>query len=246
MVASGDPPTPPPLPPSRHAPQQKHEPKPSAYLASLEAAGGDFMETAFDMQIEPEPYRPIFYFFYGTLTRPEVLKQVLGIEEEPTLRPAKALGYVLSAWGQYPALIDGDTGTEVCGYAYEVQTVDHEYRLAYYETNAYKLRACKIYFTDGKEPETVTGNTFAYAGDAQALKAGRFDRVLWELQMGMRLPETWKTQTNGFLGLEESATSGDESRAGENDLSTLPTPDTNGIDLIKEENIGNGVAGSES
>ncbi|KAK9783811.1 putative gamma-glutamylcyclotransferase [Seiridium cardinale] len=204
------------------------------------------MDTAFDMQMEPEPYRPIFYLFYGTLTRPEVLKQVLGIQEEPTLRPAKVLGYVLSAWGQYPALIDGDTGTEVCGYAYEVQTVDHEYRLAYYETNAFKLRACKIYFTDGKEPETVTGNTFAYAGDAQALKAGRFDRVLWELQMGMRLPETWKTQTNGFLGLEESATSGDESQAGEKDLSTLPTPDTNGSNLIKGGNIGNGVAGSKS
>lgn len=36
--------------------------------------------------------------------------------------------------------------------------------------------------------------TFKYAGDDKALKAGRFDRKLWELQMGTRLPDKWRAR----------------------------------------------------
>lgn len=200
---SGSPPAPPPLPPQPKSSHQQPAPRPSTYLASLEAAGDDFFSTAVDIQWEDKPYRPIFYFFYGTLTKPNILKQVLGLKDEPKLRPAKVFGYALSSWGQYPALIDGSSGTEVAGYAYQVQSVDHEYKLAYYETNAYKLRICKIHFSDDEEPGLATGNTFIYAGDAEALRAGRFDRILWEMQMGMRLPEAWKTPSTGFMGLLE-------------------------------------------
>ncbi|KAI0006947.1 hypothetical protein F4779DRAFT_620117 [Xylariaceae sp. FL0662B] len=129
-------------------------------------------------------------------TKPETLKHVLDIDQEPVLRPAKIVGYALSSWGQYPALIDGDTGTEVSGYAYEVQTPEHENKLAYYETNAYKLHPCQIDFSDEKEPRELYGKTFMYAGDAEALKNGRFDRRLWESQMGFRLPDSWKTSEN--------------------------------------------------
>lgn len=31
-----------------------------------------------------------------------------------------------------------------------------------------------------------------YAGDAEALREGRFDRTLWELQMGKKLPAKWR------------------------------------------------------
>lgn len=160
------------------------------------------METSVYVPSTPASYHPIFYFFYGTLTKPETLKHVLDIDQEPVLRPAKVVGYGLSAWGQYPALIDGDTGAEVQGYAYEVQSVEHEYKLAYYETNAYKLRPCMIRFTDGQEPDELVGNTFMYAGDAVALQEGRFDRFLWEMQMGQRLPDKWRSPAVGFM--EES------------------------------------------
>ncbi|KAI1084044.1 hypothetical protein F5B20DRAFT_363530 [Whalleya microplaca] len=204
------PPTPPPLPPPPPPPQNSHNPKPraekpSAYLASLEAAGPDFMETAVDVPMPDKPSGPIWYFFYGTLTKPEILKHVLDIEEEPSLRPATIVGYSLSSWGQYPALIDGDTGEKVSGYGYEVQSIEHEYKLARYETNAYKLHPCKIQFDDGKEPLEVYGNTFMYAGDSEALKAGRFDRVLWEIQMGMRLPDAWRTPWTGLHGDDEAS-----------------------------------------
>lgn len=70
------------------------------------------------------------------------------------------------------------------------QSAEKKYKLAYYETNAYSVATCAMYFTDnpdGKADENPTiGKTFRYAGDAQALKKGRFDWVLWETQMGRR------------------------------------------------------------
>lgn len=146
----------------------------------------------------PFVYKPIHYFFYGTLMKHNILKKVLGLEAEPVLRPAKVYGYELANWGQYKALIDGQQGTEVTGAAYLVESADHEHKLAYYETNAYVLAPCKIHFTDGLGGEeggnSTYGRTFMYAGDAAALKAGRFDCALWELQMGSRLPLAWSRE----------------------------------------------------
>jgi gamma-glutamylcyclotransferase (GGCT)/AIG2-like uncharacterized protein YtfP len=195
------PPTPPPLPPplASHNNFTRMDKRPTTYLSSLEAAGPNFMDTAVNVPMIEEPTKPLWYFFYGTLTKPEILKHVLSLDEEPLLRPAKVIGYEVSFWGQYLALIDSEPGTEVSGLAYEVQTVEHEYNLARYETNAYKLHRCQIEFTDGQEPSKTAGNTFMYAGDMAALKAGRFDRVLWEMQMGVRLPERWKTSTEEIL-----------------------------------------------
>ncbi|KAI1756375.1 hypothetical protein F4782DRAFT_550204 [Xylaria castorea] len=196
--AAKRPPTPPPLPPplASHTAKRK---KPSTYLASLEAAGPNFMETAVYVPMLDEPTKPVWYFFYGTLAKPEILKHILDLQEEPSLRPAKIIGYELSSWSQYRALVDGEPGAEVSGFAYEVQTIEHESKLARYETNAYKLHPCRIRFTDNKEPRELSGKTFMYAGEAAALQAGRFDRVLWELQMGTRLPGKWKTPTEEIL-----------------------------------------------
>ncbi|KAI1259044.1 hypothetical protein F5Y18DRAFT_411389 [Xylariaceae sp. FL1019] len=189
------PPFPPPLPPSAHKCQEPEreeklkEPGPSVYLASLEAAGPNF-ENVWSMPPREGPPDPEWYFFYGTLTKPEILKHILDLADEPYLRPAKIIGYALSSWGQYPALIDGDTGQEVAGYAYLVKSTEDEEKLAYYETKAYRVSFCRICFTDSEneEMEEVSGKTFMYAGDADALKEGRFDRKLWEAQMGFTLP----------------------------------------------------------
>jgi hypothetical protein len=130
--------TPPPLPPPLSSHRAKGE-KLSAYLASLEAAGPNFMDTAVYVPMVDEPVKPAWYFFYGTLADLKILKHILDLEEEPFLRPAKVIGYKLSSWGQYRALIDGETDAEVSGFAYEVQTAEHEFKLARYETNAYTL-----------------------------------------------------------------------------------------------------------
>lgn len=72
--------------------------------------------------------------------------------------------------------------------AYLVQSKEDEEKLAHYETLAYAARACRITSTHGNEPATVIGKTFMYAGDPEALRQGRFDRKLWERQMGRALP----------------------------------------------------------
>ncbi|KAK8036770.1 hypothetical protein PG994_015267 [Apiospora phragmitis] len=169
---------------------QKSE-RPSVYLASLEALGPNVVENA--LYIPPFDNRPepMWYFFYGTLTKPEILQHVIDADETPAYRPAKIIGYELASWGQYPALIDNLEGNKVAGFAFQVPTREQEEKLARYETDAYRIHCCKIEFTDGQDPVEVYGNTFMYAGDAEALKAGRFDRRLWQIRTGQVLPEGW-------------------------------------------------------
>ncbi|EAQ88727.1 hypothetical protein CHGG_05346 [Chaetomium globosum CBS 148.51] len=193
------PPDSPPPPPSTSVLAGAQAPapdtRPSPYLEKLASMPDNYV-----FWIPPRPpyvYEPIYYFFYGTLTSPHILKEVLGLKADPVLRSAKIVGYGLTNWGQYKALID-KPGAVVTGYAYKVQSVDDELKLAYYETNAYELAPCEISFTDDPEKEEdrgpVIGHTFKYAGDAQASRQkGRgFNLTLWEMYMGTRLPPGWQ------------------------------------------------------
>lgn len=165
---------------------------PSVYLESLASMPADYLTRPAEESILKQPYKPVYYFFYGTLTQPKILSHILDLKQPPVLRPAKLIGYALTKWGQYPALIDGEPGEEVTGHAYLVGSIDDELKLARYETNAYEPVTCLIEFTDVQGPVQEYGMTFRYAGDDEALKAGKFDRKLWELQMGLRLPEKWR------------------------------------------------------
>lgn len=168
---------------------------PSAYLDSLASMPADYLKRPLERTLVEQTYNPIYYFFYGTLTQPKILSHILDLKEQPVLRPAKLIGYALSKWGQYHALVNGKPGQEVTGYAYLVQSIEDELKLARYETNAYEAAPCRIRFTDGRDPAQEHGMTFKYAGDDEALKAGKFDRKLWELQMGMRLPDKWRSRS---------------------------------------------------
>lgn len=97
---------------------------------------------------------------------------------------------------QIGALVDGEPGEEMTRYAYIVESIDDELKLARYETKAYEPAYCLIQFTDNGNPVQAIGMTFQYAGDDETLKAGKFDRELWELQMGTRLPEKWGATNN--------------------------------------------------
>ncbi|KAL2019075.1 hypothetical protein VTK56DRAFT_10106 [Thermocarpiscus australiensis] len=183
-TTTGPPPPPPPLPPpprvrpSRAELSETHKKKPSPYLDKLADMAADDGFWSRGSEPRPYTYEPVWYFFYGTLMKPDVY------------------GYELTNWGQYKALVDSEPGMEVTGCAYKVRSVEEEFKLAYYETNAYKLAPCRIYFTDGpaesREEDRAFGKTFKYAGNAEALKQGRFDRDLWEMQMGRRLPPAWR------------------------------------------------------
>jgi hypothetical protein len=176
MAQPSNPPRPPPLPPTHHSP--------SSYEVKLRSALPDYLSNIPNAQYQALVYQPVYYFFYGTLTRPGTLKRILDLKEEPVLRRAQIVGYSLANWGDYLTLLDGPPDNVISGYAYMVQSDDDEQKLAHYETLAYKAAPCLITFTDGVQQVQAMGRTFIYAGDPAALKEKRFDRKLWARQMG--------------------------------------------------------------
>lgn len=113
-----------------------------------------------------------------------MLTDILSLEEEPTLRPAKIVGYERKLWGQYPAMQDGPQGAEVKGTVYHVQSVAHAKRLAEYETNNYRAKPCLIQYTDGGEPAKDFGRVFMFVGNPRDLEEGDFDLQTWLRRMG--------------------------------------------------------------
>lgn len=122
---------------------------------------------------ETEPWKPIQYFFYGTLMDEGVLTTVLRLKFPPVLRPAHIVDYSIKMWGPFPALTDGPAGNVVNGMAYEVQEEAHEKRLAHYETDAYRCVSCFIKPASGGDP--ISGKTFVWAGHPNDLRPGTFN-----------------------------------------------------------------------
>ncbi|KAL1835485.1 hypothetical protein VTJ49DRAFT_6633 [Mycothermus thermophilus] len=169
--SSGDPPPPPPLaPPPAHLPGVP--PPPSSIPPNLPAQRS--------LEQPPTPFQPTWYFFYGSLTNPSWLKEVLSLPSDPTLHPAITVGYEVLQWGHHKVLVDGEPGKVVHGFAFLVERKEDADQLAFYETDNYEVGECEIKFTDkqGGEPtgETVMGAVFMWRGDKDKLKRGEFDR----------------------------------------------------------------------
>jgi gamma-glutamylcyclotransferase (GGCT)/AIG2-like uncharacterized protein YtfP len=115
---------------------------------------------------------------------PQMLADVLGLDQVPELRPAKVVGYSCKLWGQYPALQDGPQDAEVRGAVYHVQSVAHGKRLAEYEINSYKAMPCLIRYTDGKSPVENDGHAFLFVGNPRDLEGGDFALLKWRERVG--------------------------------------------------------------
>ncbi|KAM7197908.1 hypothetical protein V8F20_006356 [Naviculisporaceae sp. PSN 640] len=111
---------------------------------------------------EPQPTQsqyPVWYFFYGTLADPDVLKRLLGVVD-PIYRPASVTGGRLVEWGgKYKALIDWP-GSAVEGAAFLVESEEIEDALRCYETDKYEVVRCDIGMKDDKS--LVKGLTFRF------------------------------------------------------------------------------------
>ena len=197
-----------------HNNQKTPEQRPSRYLEKIATAPPDYLSNIakYERRYEPVKWKPVYYFFYGSLMDPEVLAKTLGIpaKNPPILRPACIIGYELVNWSKYPTLLGGQCGHVVEGYAYEVQSEEDEEKLAYYETKAYEETTCRIRLTDLDPPEIVRGKTFKYAGDEDALRERRFDRKLWIKIMGLdqwpQRPAAGTLRTDsGYSSLSENA-----------------------------------------
>ncbi|KAL0566284.1 hypothetical protein V5O48_015732 [Marasmius crinis-equi] len=114
-------------------------------------------------------------FFYGTLRLPHVLKEVLNLEETPTLLDASIRGFTLRMWGPYPALVraeDTATATTIKGKTWSVHEERHLQRLVQYETENYRLAKVDIIMED---TSTTPGYTFVWNSYPEELEDGCFD-----------------------------------------------------------------------
>ncbi|MCJ1350181.1 MAG: hypothetical protein MMC33_000162 [Icmadophila ericetorum] len=110
---------------------------------------------------------PVWYFFYGTLADPGFLMELLDLPPSPppVLNPAYIADGILSTWagGKYKALVNGPDSCVVSGYAYHVQSREHEDILRFYETAKYEVARCTIHMLiGGKEERSVQGLTFRF------------------------------------------------------------------------------------
>ncbi|KIW28452.1 uncharacterized protein PV07_08118 [Cladophialophora immunda] len=106
---------------------------------------------------------PVWYFFYGTLGNPEVLKHHLNLDTEPSLVPAHIEGGEVGLWsGKYKALVDspGSANMKVVGSAFLVRSRDEEDALRFYETDKYEVVRCRILTEQG----IFRGLTFRFDG----------------------------------------------------------------------------------
>ncbi|KAJ4256815.1 hypothetical protein NW762_008911 [Fusarium torreyae] len=176
------PPPAPPLPPSVN----KNQARESPFTLKVRRAPEDWFYQPPKPPAQVDLFEPPTgpYFVYGTLMDPIMLADVLGLESQPKLRPAKIEGYSRKLWGQYPAMQDGPLGAQVSGSVYCVRSVAHAKRLAEYETDSYEAKPCLIQYTDGKEPVEDFGHVFMFVGNPRDIQDGEFDLEKWLKRMG--------------------------------------------------------------
>lgn len=127
----------------------------------------------------PETFQEEYYFFYGTLTDHALLSRVLQNPNRLHLRPARIHGWRCMMGAEYPALVESAPEDVVTGMAYRVCSLRERERLVQYETAAYRVQGCRIWFEDG---ECTDGRTFVWDGDGEGLREGRFDLRDWLLK----------------------------------------------------------------
>lgn len=124
----------------------------------------------------PYTYTSMPFFFYGSLTDPLRLQEILQLPEPPVLKTASVQCYRIMLWGQYPALVHGPINSHVDGMAFVVETEEQEKMLKYYETDAYRIEGVRI-SVDGK---LMSGRTFVWASDPTELVEGTWSLEEWK------------------------------------------------------------------
>lgn len=105
---------------------------------------------------------PVWYFFYGTLDDPDVLKHQLSLTTGPSFLPATVYGGQVRTWaGKYNALVDASPCSRVLGSAFLVESRQQEDALRFYQTDKYEVVRCRLHTPKG----ILDGLTFRFDGD---------------------------------------------------------------------------------
>jgi hypothetical protein len=153
---------------------------PTGKPPSDQKAKRNIMLEKFQAYVKPSldqyAYIPKPFFFYGSLTDPLRLQEVLQLPTPPVLKPARVQSYKIMLWGQYPALVDGSNNSYVDGMAYVVETEQQQKMLEHYETDVYSVEGIRI-TVEGKE---MSGRTFMWTDDPTELMEGTWSLEEWK------------------------------------------------------------------
>ncbi|KAI1460584.1 hypothetical protein F4805DRAFT_368836 [Annulohypoxylon moriforme] len=119
-------------------------------------------------------FEPFYFFFYGSLQHPTVLKHVTRMRErqEPVLKPGSIKEWEMMMWSQYPALVPKE-GSEVKGMYWKCERIEDVSRLCMYETDAYRMEFCDITTEEGEVIKD--GRIFVSTFERGELREGSFD-----------------------------------------------------------------------
>jgi gamma-glutamylcyclotransferase (GGCT)/AIG2-like uncharacterized protein YtfP len=110
-----------------------------------------------------------WYFFYGTLKDPHLLRTLLDSSEPPRLTPARIYGYAVKYFGVYPAAVLGKcapAAVSVEGVACFVATAEAASRLRQHADKHYTETAVEVELEDGTG---VQGRMFVWNGEERLL-----------------------------------------------------------------------------
>ncbi|KAJ2982241.1 hypothetical protein NUW58_g6486 [Xylaria curta] len=131
-------------------------------------------------------FEPFYFFFYGSLQIPNVLRRVCQIDDQNTItmiKDARIRGWKIKMWGPYPALVPAAKDHEVQGVAWLCNKSEHVARLSTYETAAYRMAYCDVSIpsADGEGVDVIkNARTFVSTEDPITLEDGRFDVAEYE------------------------------------------------------------------
>lgn len=118
------------------------------------------------------PFEQRLFFFYGTLTDPELLTQVLNRSEKPELAHAVIRDHGMSYWGDYPAAVQRNADHPIDGVICKIESDEELELLEAYETDMYRVDTCTAWLDDGTE---ICGSLFVWDGDESLLRESRKD-----------------------------------------------------------------------
>ncbi|KAI1153048.1 hypothetical protein F4825DRAFT_475153 [Nemania diffusa] len=138
-------------------------------------------------------FEPFYFFFYGSLQVPNVLRRVIRMWNDeatnplPLLTNASIKGWKIKMWGPYPALVpataaDGEEGL-VQGAAWLCDKPEYVPRLCTYESAAYRMAYCDISIpaADGNGVQILkNARTFVTDLSDDELEDGGFDLDLFQ------------------------------------------------------------------
>ncbi|PLB42165.1 uncharacterized protein BDW47DRAFT_97975 [Aspergillus candidus] len=118
------------------------------------------------VQQEDRPFREKWFFFYGPMTGPAVLKQLLNRSQMSALPHAMIFGHKILHWGDLPVAIQMGAENAVGGVVCKIVSQDELDWLEGYMTRIFQVDGCMAWLDNHSQ---VSGFVFVWDGEMSLL-----------------------------------------------------------------------------